>query len=182
MTLPSASTASRAFKSLTTTAETHLRRLNYLSSSAFFLAYILSPRSARHPYLLYTFILVSGAQLVTSGFLAPFFFLNPHQAQCSSTKTTTSTTTTTATTQRKERAARARMEASYEVLGATVSDLHSDGTTSGEEVETEEQNGEDVRVEVESFLKKQMVQTVVTGFAFLLSVVGIWGDGAIGRA
>ncbi len=39
-----------------------------------------------------------------------------------------------------------------------------------------------MRSEVEGFLKKQMVQTVLTGFGFLLSVGGIWGDGVTSRA
>jgi autophagy-related protein 33 len=75
------------------------------------------------------------------------------------------------------------MEASYEVLGSGT-DGHSEGTgsASGEEIETEEgpqqMNGEEVRVKVEEFLKKQMVQTAVAGLGFLMAVVGIWGDGA----
>lgn len=84
---------------------------------------------------------------------------------------------------KKERAAaaRARMEASYEVLG-TGADAHSDGagSASGEEldaIEEESVNGEEVRVKVEAFLKKQMVQSAVTGLGFLLAVVGVWGDG-----
>lgn len=86
--------------------------------------------------------------------------------------------------QQKERAARARMEASYEVLGG--SDVHSEGTSDGaEELEAElavEEggvNGEEVRARVANFLKKQMVHTVVTGAGFLLAVVGIWGDGVV---
>jgi autophagy-related protein 33 len=174
LTLPSASTASRAFKSLTSTAETHLRSLTSLSGSAFLLAYLLSPRSLRHPYLLYTSILVLGSQFATSEFVAPFLYLNPRQPQSSGSGSAGSA----AAKERKERAARARMEASYEVLGATVSDAHSEGTASGEEIETEEQNGEQVRYEVEDFLKKQLVQTSVASLGFLMSVVGIWGDGA----
>lgn len=73
------------------------------------------------------------------------------------------------------------MEASYEVLGtppsAGSSDAHSEGS-GGEELEAgEDVNGEEVRAEVEGFLKKQVVRGAVTGVAFLLSVVGIWGDG-----
>lgn len=174
LTLPSASTASRAFKSLASTAETQLRTLTSLSGSAFLLAYLLSPRQYRHPYLLYTSILVLSSRLVTSELVAPYLYLNPRAAQSG-----TASTTTAGGKQRRDRA-RTRMEASYEVLGSTGSDAHSDGTgsASGEEVETEEQqNGEEVRLEVEDFLKKQMVQTAVTGLGFLIAVVGIWGDG-----
>jgi autophagy-related protein 33 len=72
------------------------------------------------------------------------------------------------------------MEASYEVLGSG-SDAHSEGTgsASGEDLEAEDEqvNGEEVRTEVENFLKKQMIQTAVSGLSFLLAIVGIWGDG-----
>jgi len=71
------------------------------------------------------------------------------------------------------------MEASYEVLG---SDAHSEGagSASGEDldvIEEEQVNGEEVRAKVEVFLKKQVIQSAVTGLGFLLAVVGIWGDG-----
>jgi len=68
------------------------------------------------------------------------------------------------------------MEASYEVLG----DSHSEEGTasvSGEELE-EEINGEEVRSEVEFFVRNQIVQTVVAGVGFMMAVLGIWGDGA----
>ena len=77
------------------------------------------------------------------------------------------------------------MEASYEVLGSG-SDAHSEGTSAAsEEGETEAEhardlNGEEVRTKVEGFLKKQMIQTAVAGVGFVMSVVGIWGDGATG--
>lgn len=77
------------------------------------------------------------------------------------------------------------MEASYEVLG----DTHSDGagSASGDEsssaaaAEAEEEalNGEEIRGEVDGFRKTQLVQSAVASVGFLLSVIGIWGDGAI---
>ena len=74
------------------------------------------------------------------------------------------------------------MEASYEVVGG--SDSHSDGAPSedlerDEDVQTQPLNGEEVRGEVEYFLRKQLAQTAVAGLAFFMSVVGIWGDGAV---
>lgn len=70
------------------------------------------------------------------------------------------------------------LEASYEVLGGDSSS-HSDAAIS--DVEEEQQlanvNGEEVRANVEVFLKKNIVQSAVAGVAFLMSVVGIWGDG-----
>ncbi len=74
------------------------------------------------------------------------------------------------------------MEASYEVVGS--GDSHSDGAGS-EDLEVEEEatgqtiNGEEVRGEVEHFLKKQTVQTALAGLGFLMAVIGIWGDGAV---
>lgn len=37
-------------------------------------------------------------------------------------------------------------------------------------------NGEEVRGEVEGFLKKQVVSTALAGLGFVMAVVGIWGD------
>ena len=67
------------------------------------------------------------------------------------------------------------MEASYDILG----DVHSEGTgsASGEEVDDEQLNGEEVRGEVEAFVKTGLVQTAVTAVGFLVAVIGIWGDG-----
>lgn len=68
------------------------------------------------------------------------------------------------------------MDASYEVLGH---DSNSEGTQSGEELETEEEvNGEEVREQLEGFMTSQILRTVVAGLGFAMSVVGIWGDGA----
>lgn len=39
-------------------------------------------------------------------------------------------------------------------------------------------NGEDVRALVEVFLKKQIVRTAISGLAFALAVIGLWGDGS----
>lgn len=66
------------------------------------------------------------------------------------------------------------MEASYELLG----EAHSDEDTSagGEEFE-EDFNGEEVRSEVESFVRNKLIQTAVSGIGFLMAVIGIWGDG-----
>lgn len=38
-------------------------------------------------------------------------------------------------------------------------------------------NGEEVRGEVEGFLKKQVVSTALSGLAFAMAIVGLWGDG-----
>lgn len=184
MTLPSANSAARAFDALTTTASRHLRVLSTTSSVAFALAYLLSPRPLRHPYLLYASSLVLGSQLAASDFLAPYLLtLGPSPSGAGSSAAAAAKKQQQKQKQREklESAARARMEASYEVLGtppsAGSSDAHSEAGSGGEEVEAgEDVNGEEVRAEVEGFLKKQVVRGAVAGVAFLLSVVGIWGD------
>jgi autophagy-related protein 33 len=72
------------------------------------------------------------------------------------------------------------MDASYEVLGS--SDRDSEGMTSGEEMDVEEQeeqvNGEEVREQMEGFQQRQIVRTAIAGIGFMMSVIGIWGDGS----
>lgn len=178
LTLPSAGTAARAFDTLTTTARKQLRTLASVSGSAFLLAFLLSPRPYRHPYLLYTSLLVAGSRFITSDLVAPYLFLSkPSSAPNSSPSP--------ARKQKRGPVSPAHMEASYEVLGSGL-DNHSEGTGSasgedleGEEEHTQQMNGEEVRVKVERFLRKQMVQTAVSGLGFAMAVVGIWGDGAV---
>lgn len=163
------------------TAKRQLGVLSTLSGSAFALAFFLSPRYFRHPYLLYTSLLVFGSRLAVSDLVAPYLSLGPPASSASSSSA--AATRRREQQQKRERAAaaaRARMEASYEVLG---SDAHSEGagSASGEDLDTIEEdnvNGEEVRAKVEAFLKKQMVQSTVAGLGFLMAVVGIWGDGA----
>ncbi|POS69436.1 hypothetical protein DHEL01_v212168 [Diaporthe helianthi] len=176
LTLPTANEAAKAFRSLAITARTHLRTLAGISSTAFFLAFVLSPRSARHPYLLYTSVLVAISRVSVSDVVAPYLFAHPH--------TPAQQRQSSPSASRKDRSATRRMEASYDVIGG--SDAHSD---SASERSIEEDaattadnnfNGEEVRGEVEAFLKKQVVSTATAGLGFLMAVVGIWGDGAVG--
>jgi autophagy-related protein 33 len=156
MTLPTASSASRAFTNLTTISLTHLRVLAGLSSSSFLFAYLLSPRSQKHPYLLWTTLFVASSGLTD-------FFLP-----------TTSTKTITPKSKPKDRKGKGRqMDASYEVLGA--SDRDSEGTASETE---EDMNGEEVREQMEGFMMGQVIRTAVAGVGFAMSIIGIWGDGA----
>ena len=178
LTLPSASTAAQAFDALTTTAKRHLRLLTAVSSSAFTLAYVLSPRPLRHPYLLYASTLIVASQLAASDLLAPYLLsLGPAPPTGSPRSAAAAGREKQKEREKRAAAARARMEASYEVLG-TGSDAHSEASN-GEDVEVEERdvNGEEVRADVEVFLKKQIVRSTLTGLGFLLSIVGIWGDG-----
>jgi autophagy-related protein 33 len=174
--LPSASSAARAFNYLITTAKKHLGTLTGVSASSFLLAFFLSPKPVRHPYLLYTSILVASSGIVVSDFVAPYLFIS--KSSSSSSSSPTASLAAAAKKEKKERAAanRAQMEASYEVLGSSSS-AHSDEDIETEEEVAREINGEEVRTEVEGFLKKQMVQTAISGLGFLMAVVGIWGDG-----
>ncbi|KAI1333418.1 hypothetical protein F5Y16DRAFT_355789 [Xylariaceae sp. FL0255] len=168
----SASDAAKVFRSLSSTASTHLSTLTTVSGSAFLLAFGLSPSGYRHPYLLYTSLLCFSTRL--TDFVTPAIFGAP-----SSHSSSVAASRRAALAQaRKEKAAARRMEASYEVLG----DSHSEeggASASGEELE-EELNGEEVRNEVEFFVRNQIVQTAISGLGLIMAVIGIWGDGAQG--
>jgi len=118
----------------------------------------MSPRSVRHPYLLYTSILVFGAELADK--LGYTSMLTGPSVKSTGKKG-------------KGIATPRGMEASYEVLGDNAS-AASDGAPE----EDEEVNGEEIKIEVEGFLKRQLIQGTVSGLGFLMAVVGIWGDGA----
>ncbi|KAK0627288.1 hypothetical protein B0T14DRAFT_512361 [Immersiella caudata] len=178
LSLPSADTAARAFDALTVTAKRHLRTLSIVSGSSFALAFFLSPRYFRHPYLLYTSLLVFGSRFVVSDFISPYLSLGPPPTSASSSSAAAARRHAAQLKKDRAAAARARMEASYEVLG---SDAHSEGagSASGEDLDIieEEVNGEEVRTKIGVFLKKQAIQSSVAGLGFLLAVIGIWGDG-----
>ncbi|KAK3398450.1 hypothetical protein B0T20DRAFT_208749 [Sordaria brevicollis] len=178
LTLPSANDAARALESLSTSARKHLRTLSTVSGSAFAIAYYLSPRAYRHPYLIYTSLLVFGSRFITSGLFGPYFsFITPAvPASFSSGMSSVSFVTARSSQQKKKTSTPRGLEASYEVLGDPS---HSEATSGSEDVEEElaNVNGEEVRANVEVFLKKNIVQSAVAGVAFLMSVVGIWGDG-----
>ena len=71
------------------------------------------------------------------------------------------------------------MDASYEVLSKSAKDYESAGLASSEEEVDDDVNGEEVREEMEVFMQSQVIRTVVAGLGFAMSVVGIWGDGAL---
>ncbi|CAJ2501744.1 Uu.00g045970.m01.CDS01 [Anthostomella pinea] len=166
--LPSASTAAKAFRSLSSTAATHLTALTSISGTAFALAFALSPRGYRHPFLLYTSLFCFGTRL--TDYVTPFIF------GTSTSGSSAAAQRRAAVQARKEKQAARHMEASYEVLG----DSHSEegtASTSGEELE-EDVNGEEVRSDVEFFVRNQLVQTAMASIGFMMAVTGIWGDGA----
>ena len=132
LTLPSANDAARALESLSTSAKKHLRTLSTISGSAFAIAYYLSPRAYRHPYLIYTSLLVFGSRFITSGFFGPYFsFITPAvPASFSSGMSSVSFVTARSSQQKKKSSTPRGLEASYEVLGDPS---HSEAT-SGEAV------------------------------------------------
>ncbi|CAK7203529.1 hypothetical protein SEUCBS139899_006263 [Sporothrix eucalyptigena] len=192
LTLPSARTASNAFRSLTDAAASQLRTLSGVASSAFLLAYLLSPRAVRHPYLLYTSLLVLGGRLATSDSVAPYLFSSSSSSSSSSSDPFAPSSPLGKSLRRSgsgTSASQAHMEASYEVLGSatggsvsggSVSDSHSDGGAGSDEADAANSNvnGEEVRASVETFLKRQIARTFVSGLAFAMAIVGLWGDGA----
>jgi autophagy-related protein 33 len=119
------------------------------------IAYILSPRSQKHPYLLWTSLFVAASGVTDLLLPAP------------------KKTITSVKSARQKKGKGRQMDASYEVLGA--SDRESEA--SSEEME-DDFNGEEVRQEMEGFMWTQIIRTCVAGTAFAMSVVGIWGDGA----
>ncbi|KAI1428192.1 hypothetical protein F5Y12DRAFT_711508 [Xylaria sp. FL1777] len=167
--LPSASTAAKTFRSLASTATTHLTVLSSISGSAFFLAFALSPTGYRHPYLLYTSLFCLGTRL--SDYVTPSIFGQPPSSSSAPQRRSAHAQA------RREKAAARRMEASYEVLSDSQTE-ESNGSASGEDISEEEINGEEVRSEVDFFVRNQLVQTTVAGLGLAIAVLGIWGDGA----
>jgi len=162
--LPSALTATNAYNHLSERGIFELRALSIVSGSCFLAAYALSPRGYRHPYLLWTLCIVSVA-----GSFDLFFNFSPEPSPAAKALAE-------AKEQRKrDRKGKGRMEASYEVVGES----HSEGTSEAEaEIEEEDLNGEEVRAEMESFKMVQTIRYYVSGVGFLMSLVGLWGDGA----
>jgi autophagy-related protein 33 len=149
--------------------------LTGISATAFLLAFALSPRGFRHPYLLYTSVLVFGTRL--TGYLTPTLF--PSSSPTSPSPATLQRRAAAAAARREKNATR-RMEASYEVLGDVPSD---EGTAEDDDhlLEEDELNGEEVRSDVDFFVKNQYVQGAIAGLGFAIAVVGIWGDAVYTR-
>ncbi|KAK2600285.1 hypothetical protein QQS21_005004 [Conoideocrella luteorostrata] len=149
--LSSSTSASQAITSLTASLQTPLLALTSLASAPLFLSFILSPRRARHPYLLYTSVIAVLSTVVPRLLPQPA----PRPA---------------ATPRAKKPSTRAKMEASYEVLG----DVHSEAAS---EEEIDDINGEEVRAQVESLSRGYFARTGLAALGFAMAVVGLWGDG-----
>ncbi|KAI9804435.1 MAG: hypothetical protein M1825_001334 [Sarcosagium campestre] len=125
--LPSATTAQQTFSRLQARGRTQLSALTTVTTTTLVLAYALSPRRARHPYLLWTAL---ATVLSTGGDLW-------YSAQ--------------------------RRKA---IRQGNLPD-ESDAFV----------NGEELRKGMERFKFVQTIRTGVAGLGFLMSVIGIWGDG-----
>ncbi|GFP53805.1 hypothetical protein ACSS6W_001414 [Trichoderma asperelloides] len=153
--LPSSSSAAHALTSLQSALRLPVLALSSLAAAPLFLSFVLSPRYARHPYLFYTSLLA-----VLSA-VAPRYLPKP------------ATSTSKPAGARKATSSRARMEASYEVLG----DSHSEGDLPSES-ELEDINGEEVRANIDGAARAYLARTGFAAAGFVLSVIGLWGDGA----
>ena len=130
--LPSSTTAYYAFVRLQSFSLTQLRSLSAASAGSLLLAYTLSPRYGRHPYLLWTVLTVAisaGSDLWLS------------------------------------RDARALlMRENKRRAGDVLAD-------------SPQPNGEEVKQHMEEFRIAQAVRAGIASLGFVMSVVGIWGDG-----
>ncbi|KAK7424964.1 Autophagy-related protein 33 [Neonectria punicea] len=150
--LPSSASAAHGLTTLSAALKTPILALTSLASAPFVLCFVLSPRSSRHPYLLYTSLLVALSTV------APTFVPQPVPRSI-------------APAPAGRASARARMEASYEVLG----DVHSEPAS---EEDIDDVNGEEVRADIEGLASGYVARTALAALGFALAVVGIWGDGA----
>ncbi|ROT39808.1 hypothetical protein SODALDRAFT_331927 [Sodiomyces alkalinus F11] len=179
LSLPSASSAARAYRNLAPTSSLRLRSLTTVSSASFLLAFYLSPRSYRHPYLIYASTLALASSFADQ--IAPYI-LGSSDDEASREETAARRQARHERLAARNAARAARMEASYEVVGDVASEEGTGSASGGDDFDAEEEeefNGEEVRGEIEDFLKAQRVQTGIASVGFLLSLVGVWGDGAL---
>ncbi|OBT67526.1 hypothetical protein VE03_03716 [Pseudogymnoascus sp. 23342-1-I1] len=156
LTLPSSATASTAFTLLNTRAVQTYRIFTGLSTACFLSAYALSPRGCRHPYLLWSALIVAASGSVD-------LFLQPARAPSSPAVMDRA---------RKDKG-KAKLDASYELLGDSNSEAGISDGGSEEDV-----NGEDVRAEMLGFKSLQALRFYLSGVGFAVSLIGLWGDGA----
>ncbi|KAF5656926.1 autophagy-related 33 [Fusarium heterosporum] len=149
--LPSSASASHGLATLNAALKTPVLALTSLAAAPFLISFALAPRSSRHPYLLYT------ALLATLSSVAPLLIPAPASPRVTSSAT--------------RQSSRAKMEASYEVLG----DAHSEPAS---EEDIDDVNGEGVRAEVEGLARSYIARTALSALGFAMAVVGIWGDGS----
>ncbi|KAF4553446.1 putative autophagy-related protein 33 [Elsinoe fawcettii] len=151
LSLPSATHASRTFSLLSRQAQLHLCTLGTLSLLAFQSAFFLSPRRARHPYLLWTSLLAFGS-------VAQDVYLVAKSVVAGGPSTIFS-----------KRGAVEQKDFQGSHLGESQE---------WEDVSELGVNGEMVEKRVRAAQIKEIRRAVIGGVAFALGVVGLWGDGA----
>ncbi|KAL1889394.1 hypothetical protein Cpir12675_005794 [Ceratocystis pirilliformis] len=153
LSLPSATAAAHALSRLSDLAASPLHLFSRLSCGAFLLAFLSAPRAARHPYLLYTSLFAGAAGLAN--------VITPMLAG----QTTVPTAAAASLRKNNVRA----LEASYEDIG-------SSGVTETDTSVAEDEEKQ-VRAMAENFAKTRFVETGFSSIAFVMAVMGIWGDG-----
>jgi autophagy-related protein 33 len=155
--LESSSSASHALADLTTSLKLPLLTLSSLGSVPFLVAYALSSRSSRHPYLFYTSFLAALSVIVPDLLVPPTIRQRP------------------AAVAKKPAAPKPRaLDASYEVLG----DIKTEAAFTEEEEEEEEEvvNGDHVKMEFDDTARNFLTRTGFAMAGFAIAVVGIWGE------
>lgn len=155
--LPTASTASRAYANLKATATRHIRLLTNVSIASLVAAYALSPSRFRHPYLLWTAVV---AGLGRAGTTYAFGARENVRAMTA-----------------EERILRRGMMETDEEMGVKSVSSETGEISGSDEHDDDDVNGEEVRRAMETFRVAQGIRAGVSGVAFLMGVVGIWGDG-----
>jgi autophagy-related protein 33 len=142
---------------LTTSLKLPLLTLSSLGSVPFLVAYALSSRSSRHPYLFYTSFLAALSVIVPDLLVPPTIRQRP------------------AAVAKKPAAPKPRaLDASYEVLG----DIKTEAAFTEEEEEEEEEvvNGDHVKMEFDDTARNFLTRTGFAMAGFAIAVVGIWGE------
>lgn len=155
--LPTAPSAAQTHAYLKQRARSSQRLLSSLAIASLTLAYTLSPRRAKHPYLLWS-ALVCGLGVTPSLGRAVAWW--------------------TGNSLKEDPAAgmqgsRINMEESGVIVTPPAS-----GSESGDGLEEEAVNGEVVRRGVERGRAVEAARAGIFGVGFFMAVVGLWGDGA----
>ncbi|KAI9885175.1 MAG: hypothetical protein M1823_003014 [Watsoniomyces obsoletus] len=158
LSLPSAQTAYNTFLRLQSQSLFHLRTLSAISATSFLAAYLISPRYAQHPYLLWTTLVVglsAGSDLWFSRDARIILVKENRRRQ-----------------QHQQRDGASQLESSEDDMG-----FEGIGATPQQHQQQQQPNGEEVKNAMERFQLAQTVRGLIGGLGFVMSVVGIWGDG-----
>lgn len=162
LSLPSATSASLALTNSASYVRLPVLVLTSLSSVPLLLSYALSPRSARHPYLIYSSLLALFS--AATPLLVPVPEAPARPAPEAKKRPTP---------------APRPMEASYEVLGDETAHETAD---EDDEQSIDSVSSEEIRTEAIGNARVYAVRTGLAALGFLMSVVGIWGDGSTAAA